>query len=243
LPVSGTMTTGKVPPPVDPCLSTPRFNPDLILAHFGQAYYSTEDPRLRNKSVKMTKFCLAQSGRALKGKNIRPWFEQHRSLLAVSRSPPLPVPAEQVCTPPTFPTPDDLVTRLRRLDKLPLTALPGDFNECVHATARKHYCPYSYTYSSSTTGQSVFHSRQKWSCDGGPWKPCSSRLEFRIRDGIIHSIPSVANLCHEHPTTEEYFRLISRLLTSDELHFIQVSIPYGASPGTIRSKLGTVIPP
>jgi hypothetical protein len=138
LPVPGTMTTDEVPRAVEPFLSTPRFNSDLILAHFGQDYHSTEDPRLRNKILKMIKFCLAQSGRALKRKSIRPWFEQHQSLLAVSPSPPLPVPVEQVCTWPTFPTPEDLVTQLRHLDKLPLTPLPGDFNECIHATTRSH---------------------------------------------------------------------------------------------------------
>jgi hypothetical protein len=212
------------------------------LAQFGQAYVSTGDPRLRNKILKMTKFCLAQSGRVLKRKTICPWFEQHRSLLAVSHSPPLPVSAEQVCTRPTFPTPDDLVTQIRHLDKLPLTALPDDFNECVHATIRSHYCPYSCAHSSSITGQFVFHCLQNWSCDGGPWKPCSSRFEFRIRDGIMHSIPNGTNLCREHPTTEEYLRLISRLLTSDELQFIQASIAYGAPSGRIRSKLCTVIP-
>jgi hypothetical protein len=59
----------------------------------------------------------------------------------------------------------------------------------------------------------------------------------------MYSTPSGTNICHEHPTTEESFRLISRLSTSDELQSIQASIAYGASSGTIWSKLGTVIPP
>jgi hypothetical protein len=63
-------------------------------------------------------------------------------------------------------------------------------------------------------------------------------IEFCIRGGIIHSIPDRANRCHERPTTEIY--LISGLLVSDQQQFIHALVIDGASPGTIRSKLGTV---
>jgi hypothetical protein len=76
-----------------------------------------------------------------------------------------------------------------------------------------------------------------------PLKPCSSRIQFQIRDGIMHPIPDESNLCHEYPITEKHFFLMWRWLTSHPLQFIHAPMTYGASPGIVRSKLGTVISP
>jgi hypothetical protein len=105
----------------------------------------------RNRILKMTGFCFAESCRQDKIKTIRSWFKQQRSFFGVSPSDSLSLIVQQVSTGPAFPTPEDLFVQLRHLEKLALTALPGDFNESAHATTRRHYFPCSFAYSSSTT--------------------------------------------------------------------------------------------
>jgi hypothetical protein len=82
---------------------------------------------------------------------------------------PFAVPVQEMPARPTFPTPDDLVARLRYSDKPPLTALPDPIGAWIHTTNLGHYCLYFSVYSSLIPMQIVFHRAPNSSGDGGPW--------------------------------------------------------------------------
>jgi hypothetical protein len=153
---------------------------------------------------------------------------------------PLAMPIHERFSLSAFPTLGKLLLRLRNLNELPLSAVPGPMHPFNQSRALFSLFIRLFFFDNSTIHIPLCAEVvARWS----PRNPSSSRLAFRTRDGLIHLIPDTINIRHEHPTSHEYSRFAFHLPTINQLQFIAASITCSVSLGTIRSKFGTAIFP